>query len=400
MRSFYLLHNLLHYQHDTSHNLKLLYWLYALRAAVFTYLAVFLPFYYLQDFINLGFNNQTALILTMLVFLIFQFANILGSFWAAFLSRKTSVKKTLWLSVLVLMGTTIMLSVRKDSLVIFLSGIGFGLHSGLWWITYHLEFVLAGLKKEYGKQVGIRQALGIASGALLTLFAGLIINRFGFSYMYLFTTLLLIIMLIIVNLLEDHELKALPFKFIEMKQVIKKFPADFALYFSVGAEGFVAEIVWPLLLFVVFTQPLTVGIIAALVTLVAFAVRIVAGIWMDNHQQQQEFKKLGIFTVSLIYLGKALSQYPLSLVFFDSLHRIFTTFYYLPAVTLNYFRSLTENKTVYILSRELVGLFGKITALVIAILLLALEVNVWYLLLIGVFSPLISLLIKNPLLRK
>jgi len=71
--------------------------------------------------------------------------------------------------------------------------------------------------------------------------------------------------------------------------------------------------------------------ITVLVTLMAFVVRVVAGNWLDHHHPQ-EVKKLGIITVSLIYLGKSLSQYPLSLIFFDSLHRVFTAFYYLPPV--------------------------------------------------------------------
>lgn len=399
MRSFYLLQNLYYYHQKSSPNLKLLYLLYAVRTAVFTYLALFLPYFYFQDFVNLGLSNQQALIYTLLVFLLFQLAHLFGSLWAVYLSQKTSVKQTLWLSVLVLAITTLMLSVRSNNLIMYLSGIGFGLHSGLWWITYHLEFVMAGEKHSYGKEVGIRQAMGIAVGSGLTLFSGLIISQFGFMAMYLTTTIILLIMLITINALKDHHLKALPYSWLEIKTTIKRYPADFRLYFGVGAESFVAEIIWPLLLFVVFTQPLTVGLVTVFVTLIAFIVRLIAGNWLDNHQPQ-EVKKLGIVTVSLIYLGKLLSQYPVSLVFFDSLHRVFTAFYYLPAVTLNYFRSLTENKTVYVLSREMISLAGKIIALIMAIILLQLGTNLWYLLLIGVFAPLIYFLPSQIQLRK
>lgn len=399
MRSFYLLYNLWHFQQESQHNLRLLNLLYAIRTSVFTYLVVFLPFYYFQDFTKIGFKNQNALILTMLVFLVFQLAHILGSFWATWLSQKSSVKQTLNLSVLVLIGTTLLLSLHQDSLTVFLSGLGFGLHSGLWWITYHLEFASAEINGEYGKKVGFRQALGVVGGAGLTLVAGVIIDRFGFRNLYLFTSFLLMIMLGLVFFLESRQYSTPPFKFKEIKKTIKKFPTDFALHFSIGAEAFVAEIVWPLLLFMVFTRPLKVVIITALVTFIAFVVRIIAGIWIDG-RQQNELKKLGVVTVSLIYLGKTLSQFSFSLVFFDSLHRIFTAFYYLPGITLNYFRTLSENRVVYILSRELVGLIGKISALGVAILLLAWQVDVWYLLLIGVMAPLLSLIIKKPALRK
>lgn len=399
MRTFYLLHNLLHYHHQTSQNLKLLYLIYAIRTAVFTYLAIFLPFYYFQDFLGLGFSDRQSLILTMLVFLVFQLAHLAGSVISAKLSQKTTVKHTLWLSVIVLIITTLMLSIRKDSLTILISGVGFGFHSGLWWITYHLEFALAGKKNEFGKEVGIRQAMGIASGAFLTLLAGLIIEKYGFMAMYLATTLLLIVMLMIINALEDHHLRALPFSFKEINSTLKKFPNDFKLYFGIGAEGFVAEIIWPLLLFMIFTKPLTVGLIASLVTLLAFLVRIASGAWVDNHQQK-EIGKLGVITVSLIYLGKWLSQYPLSLIFFDSLHRIFSAFYYLPAVALNYLRFLTENKTVYVISRELVGLAGKILALIIAIVLLSAGIDVWYLLLIGVIGPIFTFIPNKLFLRE
>lgn len=399
MRSLYLLQNLYYSHQESSPNLKLLYLLYAVRTAVFSYLALFLPYFYFQDFVSAGLSNQQALIYTLLVFLLFQLAHVFGSLWAVYLSQKTSVKQTLWLSILVLAITTLMLSVRSNSLIMYVSGIGFGLHSGLWWITYHLEFVMAGEKNSYGKEVGIRQAMGIAVGSGLTLLSGLLISQFGFMVMYLTTTIILLFMLFTINALADHHLKALPFNWQEIVATIKRYPADFRLYFGVGAENFVAEIIWPLLLFVVFTQPLTVGLVTVFVTLLAFVVRLIAGNWLDHHQPQ-EVKKMGIVTVSLIYLGKLLSQYPLSLIFFDSLHRVFTAFYYLPAVTLNYFRSLTENKTVYVLSREIVSLTGKIMALIIAVILIQLGINLWHLLFIGVFGPLVYFLPSKIQLRK
>lgn len=292
------------------------------------------------------------------------------------------------------MATTLLLSFKMDSLTVFISGIGFGLHSGLWWVTYHLEFSYVGVKNAFGKQIGIRQALGIASGTVATIMAALIISRWGYMSLYLATSLMLISIIVAIFWLDDHNIHASKFSLYEMMEQIKKYPNDFLTYFGVGAEGFVAEIIWPLLLFFVFKEPLLVGALFAGVTVLAFAIRLIAGRLTDK-LKQNDVENFGVVTVSLVWLGKFASPEPISLVVFDSLYRIFSAFYYIPATTLNYLRTMTENKTVYIASREIVVLLGKTTALLLAILLISWNVPIWWLLLIGVMSPFLSLFSKT-----
>ena len=295
---------------------------------------------------------------------------------------------------LILIATTLLLSFRMDSLTVFASGIGFGLHSGMWWTTYHLEFCYAGLKNAYGKQIGVRQALGIASGTIATILAGVMISQFGYKNLYLATSFLLLAMILVISRLKDHNIHASRFNLYEMTQQIKRFPNDFLTYFGVGAEGFAAEIVWPLLLFFVFKEPLLVGAIAAMVTVFAFVVRLIVGKLTDK-LEQNNVENFGVVTVSLVWLGKFASPNPLSLIFFDSFYKIFSAFYYIPATTLNYLRALTENKTVYIASREIVSMLGKTVALVLSVVLLYLGLPLWWLLLVGVISPLFSLVSKD-----
>lgn len=399
MRTFYLLHNLLHHEEHTPNTLTLLYLIYVIRTAVFTYLAVFLPYYYYQNFVDLGFKESNSIYLTLIVFAVFQIAHMIATFWGTRISHSGSIKQLFFISSLILFFNTLLLSFSQNLVSSLISGLAFGLHGGMWWLAYHLEFAIAERKQNFGKAVGLRQAFGILTGVAMTVISGLIISRYGYQAMYLATSLLVMMMMVLIIMLKDHNLKASFFSFRLMKHETRKYPADFITYASVGAESFVAEIIWPLLLFVVFVKPITVGLIASGVTILAFVIRVFAGNLTDRlkHQRVENF---GVVAVSLAWFGKLISQHPFSLMLFDSFYRIFSAFYYVPATALNYIRSLVENKTVYIASREIVGMLGKTLALILALILLVLGVPFWWLLAIGTLVPLLSLIVKQPVLRK
>ena len=165
-------------------------------------------------------------------------------------------------------------------------------------------------------------------------------------------------------------------------------------YLGVGGELSVSEVVWPILLYIIFKEPLIIGSITALVALIAFLISLFTG-FMSDKWRKDKLEHYGATIVSLNWLGKLLTQTALGIIIFDIIYQIFNSLFYIPIVTFSYLRLLTENRTAYITARQMTYSVGRVIFLIIGIALLLLGFSYWSLLILGVIAPLLIFVLRK-----
>ncbi len=392
MHSFYFLHNLLHHTHSRG-ALTLLYLSYTIRTAIFSYLAIFLPIYYFKSFVDSGLTQQQAWLFTIAVFMLVYFLQALASYWAAKAAAKWSLRGSFLVSVLLLLCFSLVLSFNRQLFFNIAAAVFLGLHLGFWWETYHIDFSLTGNKSEFGREIGVRQALGVLTGVLTPLLAAYLIQKFG--YLSLFGNTAFLILLLGATLLLLKEKRTVPpLSLKELFQEVRLYKKDLIAYLGVGGESAVAEMLWPLILYSVFQNPLLVGGISAGVSLIAFLTKLVAGTLSDQNEKEK-VELFGAFTVGSTWLGKFITQSAGAIVFFDIAHKIFSSFFYLPAIAISYLRTLTSNPAGYITVREIAYQLGKLIVLALSLIIIASNASYWWLIVIGAITPATVLVLRK-----
>lgn len=398
MRTYRQLHNLWHHESHVPKTLTLLYAAYVVRTAIFSFLSIYLPIYYYQSFLKASLKTEVALTLTLILFIIVNLLHVLASFASARMLAKQTLKKLMLGSIVVLLVFCLLLVWQNNSFTFFLSAIILGIHSGIWWETYHLDFSLNGKVAEFGKEIGLRQGLGILTAIGSPVLAGLLISYFGYPTLFIVTAFLVLSLNLIVCLTKDQR-QFLSINNKEILSEIKKYRTEFIANLGVGGEAAVSDTIWPLVLFMVIREPLLVGMTSAIVALIAFIMKLVTGKIVDL-QDKNKVEYYGAVGVAVTWFGKLVIPTFVGLVFFDILYNIINSFFYIPLIALSYLRSLGENKPAYITTREMIVQFGKALVLLIAALLIMLGVPLIFLLILGVLFPLFSFRLRNNYVRQ
>lgn len=392
MRSNYFLHNLLHHAHSRQ-ELTLLYISYSIRTAIFSYLAIFLPIYYFKSFIEVGLGQQQAWAFTIIIFILIYFLQILSSYFAAKICSKYSLRTSLLLSVFFLLLFSITLSFGKSLLLNIASCIFIGIHLGLWWETYHIDFSLVGNKEEFGKEIGVRQSLGVLTAVVAPLWAAYLIQKFGYLSLFAYTSFLIFLLGLTLFLLKEKR-SAPPISLKNLLEEIRRYKKDLLAYIGVGGESVVAEMLWPLFLYVLLQKPLLVGSVTAGVSLIAFLTKLAAGAISDQ-TKKEKVELFGAFTVGMTWFGKFITQSVVGIIFFDIAHKIFSSFFYLPIIALSYLRALTSSPSTYITVREIGYQTGKIVVLAISLLIILSGASYWWLIALGAITPTTILILRK-----
>jgi MFS family permease len=380
-----MFHGLLHHQ-AKQERLTLLYVAYILRSALFAFLSLFIPIYYYQAAAGLGFvGNQGWAIMICLMMVVYA-TNIVAAYSAAKLLRKLGLHHNYLISVMFLslfIGGIIMF---HSLLGLVITAVLLGIHFGFWWTTYHVDFIHNGKPHEFGREVGAVQGLGILAGVLSPLVAGFIVQSYGF--LILFSSSSLLVLLLALTLMAIREERMV--QPVNLKIMLGEFTAnkkDTLSNLALGGESTIAQDLWPLFVFLLLKEPLLVGILATVVTLVSFLSRIYGGLISDSFNKKH-LEIFGAFSVSASWTGKFLFPIPFGLVFFEFMHKATSSFFYVSNQALAYVHSLTQNKTAYITSREISIMAGKIIVLFGCLVIIALDISIWSILLLGAISPL------------
>ncbi len=357
-----------------------------LRTFLFSFLSLFLPIILYKNFLYLG--QSKALLITLLFFTVQTLIHLVSLMPVNFLAGKLGLKMTFILSQIALV-VFYFLFVREYTFYSF-ALLGFSL--ALWWFSYHIYFVDTGNEKEFGKEIGVIQTVGVLSGILAPFFGGVLLEAFGNSGFFLTAAILTSFTFLMMFFLKPTENVA-KVTLDDLYEEIKRRPKDMIAFWGAAAEETIYTIAWPILLFLIFKNLLTIAGISSLIMIAAAVFFYGSGIIVDK-LNKEKLQKIGVWAIVSSWLGKSMFQNPLALTFFDGIHKILGCFFIIPLTTIAYNHAKKEREK-YIIFREFAYRIGALLALSVFFIIVVLKLPFWTTFIAAALFALLPLIIKT-----
>ncbi len=373
-------HHFFRLPHHKHNKLSSFYIAAVLRSFVLSFLVLFLPVIIMNNYLAYGMRNAIAIAIGY-----FLFAAVCQTFSIVLASKAAS----LW-------GLRMNFLISQVSLVIFLIvvenyyyALGFfflSIAAMFWWYSYHIYFTDFGIKKEFGREVGIMEAVSVLSGAIAPIIGGFILVNHGSLPFYSLGILTIMISLIFIFSFEEPaKLKAISFK--DIIRTTHRNSDDFIAFVGAGAEEAISTIIWPILLYLIFKDYFSVGTYFSMVMIGVVAVNYLVGFMADS-PKKEKLEEIGSVAVFFSWLMRAFVQHPLLLSLVEIVYKLFLSFFKLPLLVIAYDHAYHE-KEDYIAFREFAYKVGAFTGYIFFIAILLANLPLWTIL---IFSAGFSLL--------
>jgi len=374
-----------HLPHHKSQPLTVLTIAANLRSFLFAFFSLFLPIVIFQNYLYLG--QQKALIVTLLFFVLLTLVYLLSTIPTTFLASKFGLKFTFLLAQIFLLIFFLLLTKK----MIFFAFITFGFAASLWWYSYHLFFIEVSDKKQLGRQIGAVETVSVLSGVLAPFFGGLILESGGSSVFFLTGFILTLASLSVIFFLTPPT-KIVSVSLEENFHEMVKRKKDMIAFFGAGGEETIYTIAWPIILYLIFKNILTIAKISTLIMLIAALVYYISGLIVDK-LNKDKLERIGVWAVFLSWIGKAFFQNPIALTFFDTIHKVLGCFFVVPLTAIAYDHAKHEREK-YIAFREISYRIGNLLAYASFFLILLCGLPLWTIFISGAFFALLPLIIK------
>jgi MFS family permease len=289
------LHNSHHTLHFFLHNkLSEFYLMFSLRSFGLALINLFLPIFIF------GLRNS---LLDVITFFFFQYLAVLLFFPIAgkMLSKIGNAHTMLFSSPFLILF--FILLYYFDPLFISLPVLGFllGFSEAFFWMPFHMEFSFISISKKVGKEIGVYRIISMLFSIIGPLIGASIIIFLGFESLFLLTIVLLLICQVPLFFSKDIKPKQ---KFL-LKNIFKleKFP-DFLQHFGLASVIFTTSIIWPLLVFLFFSDFLFIGTISLVASFFNIFMIFYIGKKLSK-KNNKKFSKFGSIAFSLTVIPRA-----------------------------------------------------------------------------------------------
>ncbi len=267
--------------HSLHHTLSLpkykelieMYICIAIRTFAFSLVGVFIPIYFMSE---LGFDLKKVLIyfllwaiLTIAVIVpISKLITLIGSKKAMLISSPLSA---LYILLLHLMKTYPM--------HYFWIALVSALSMQLFWMGFHLDFAKNSHKKKRGEEASIWFSIFLAVGVLGPILGGGVITFFSFKILFLISAALLLLANVPLLFSKEPELNN---DFSPSAIFKKEHMRDFAMYALYGMRELADAIFWPLLIFLIMKEVLSLGTIVSIAYVITAIASLGIGRFADH----------------------------------------------------------------------------------------------------------------------
>lgn len=214
------------------------------------------------------------------------------------------------------------------NIILFLAFLSLACFHSLYWAPFHVDFATFSKKGHRGRELSLLHIFRLIIGVITPIIGAYFITRFSYSSVFLVGITFGLISIIPLSQLPNQKV-TYEFTFKETFQKIfsKKFRHLLITSTSEGAQGIVAYIAWPVLLFILFKgEYRDVGLVSAAIVVISLLLQWIIGTQVDK-KTPLAFLKWGVGTYSLGWFAKA---------FVDSLSSVFiaSTFHSFGAILL------------------------------------------------------------------
>lgn len=330
-------------------------------------IGIFLPIFL---FIYFGGSIHSVLLYFIVSFTLF---GLLVPFGAMLMSR-IGLKVSMILGSLFLVSYFVFLYLLNNNwaLALFLAIGGATLFRLLYWIPYHTDFAKFTDRKARGKEIALLVSVTTLVSIFLPFIAGLIINKFGFSILFLISIIIASISIFPILLLRSVQEKYSYSYFQTFKELFKKKNRKlFWAYSGDGAETMVGAIIWPIFIFQLLKgNYLSVGIVTSLIVLASIVLRLTIGAMTDK-MSKRRLIKVGSVLYFVGWIGKIFVQTTFQIFVVSSYHSFAAIIRRTPFTTLMYEQAADRGHYVdeYTVLREVALNIGRVFMLILLFVL-------------------------------
>ncbi|MBU0646490.1 MFS transporter [Patescibacteria group bacterium] len=187
-----------------------------------------------------------------------------------------------------------------------LAAIGLAFNNIFYWSPFHVDFAQMTVKDHRGRQISRFYAIHQLISFISPIISGYVIAVYGFSFVFLFATILQILSLAPLAYLPNSFVKY-EFGYWETlrKLVSKKYRNMCLAMAANGAENLVGVIIWPIFLFMIFDgQYLDLGVFASVIIMISLMLELFIGKKTDS-KSKRKLLRLGTGIYSLGWVAKA-----------------------------------------------------------------------------------------------
>jgi len=195
------------------------------------------------------------------------------------------------------------------------------IYRALYWIPYHVDFTNALDSHMRGRQLAILRNIASVVLIAVPMLGGVIITAAGFSAVFVFSVVIMLIALIPLWFMSNtYEKYSWNYVDTFMHLFARGNRTLFLAHFASGAQGIVIILFWPIYIFTLLDERFAVlGIIASLTIIVVIALRTVVGKLFDTWSHKRMLV-VGVVMATTGWVSKLFVQTPLEVFAADSYH--------------------------------------------------------------------------------
>lgn len=339
-----------------NRELNELYLSVAIRAFAIALIGIFVPVYLYQQ----GFSFYSI----FMFFAFYSIYNLVLMIPLSKLSCKMGLKKSMLLSMPFLIIFFLMLfSIQKFNWSIYLIPLFGGIHSALFWFSYHTDFSRFSESNKRGSQVGFSQIIVSLFSAAAPVLGGVILYFFSFKVLFVIVSFLLFASTWPLFLSKEvHEPLEISFK--NFFQGLKL--REVLAYMGNGAEARVAGVIWPLFVFLFILKEGYVSLGALSSVILFFTIAATFTISKVSDFNLKFFLRTGAVLTALIWFLKSFVKLPLELFVIEGFYGISIASLHIPFDAMNYNKANKSQRAKIIIEREMYIKIGAIIILLLA----------------------------------
>jgi MFS family permease len=261
--------------------------------------------------------------------------------------------------------------IPQNPIYIAIAITAFVLQKSFYWPGYQADFAKFGKGIERGREISNIMMITMIVFILGPIAGGFIISIWGFKFLFIIATILIIASNLPL-IATPEAFKPIPFSYFNsFKRLFHKDNRrNFFGYLGFGEE-FIGMVFWPIFIFTIVQDFLSIGSIIGLATLATTVVLLFVGRMVDgDSSQRKSILRMGSVFKSAVWLIRLLVRGPLGIFLGDSLGRTMKNVIVVPMLAMTYDHANETSVMKTMIFFEMSLIVGKIVAMLAALVLL------------------------------
>lgn len=295
----------LYHHHHHFHILSILrrkelseiYIMTLIRSFALSLIGIFVPAYLL----DLGYSLDALVFYYISIGVFYGLLNII----TVKLSSKIGVKHSIMFSMPFIICYLLLLNSLPTYgwSLYFIAFVG-AIYSSLYWPAFHITFLHSSDRDHRGEEYGLYESFVYLPMIFAPLLGGLIISFFGFHLLFYMVCFLLLIAPLPLFFSQDiYE----PFTFSLKKMVSQRNVRNIFVFFFEGFSHYAELVLWPILIFIVLKDFLSLGILATLSICGAAVMTYILGRMSDVVSKRKILRASSVF-ISILWVFRSFAH--------------------------------------------------------------------------------------------